>query len=521
MPARRVSMRKIREVLRLVWVCGLTRRRAAQSSGLGRTTVREYVERAEAAGLGWAQVETLGEEELEARLYPPPVALPPGERPLPDWAEVHAELRHKGVTLALLWEEYRAAHPQGYRYSRFCDLYRQWRGRLDLVMRQDHKAGEVAFLDYAGLSVPVVDRHTGELRQAQVFVAVLGASNYTFAEATWSQGLADWIGSQVRAFEFFGAVPQVLVSDNLRSAVSRSCRYEPELNPTYQEMAAHYGVAVVPARVRKPRDKAKVEVGVQVVERWILARLRKRTFFSLAELNAAIRELLVELNERPFQKLAGSRRAQFEQVDRPAMRPLPAERFAYAEWRKARVAIDYHVEVAGHYYSVPYQLVGRSLDVRLSSATVECFERGKRVASHPRSSLRGRHTTVAEHMPRAHRDYAQWTPERLIRWAAQAGPAVAQVVETILASRAHPQHGFRPCLGLMRLGQHYGGERLEAACGRALGIGSPSYRSVRSILEKGLDQKPLPDEEAQPPLPFDHDNVRGAAYYQPGEEPSC
>jgi len=309
------------------------------------------------------------------------------------------------------------------------------------------------------------------------------------------------------------------VPDNLKSGVTRPCYYDPDLNPTYHEMAVHYGVAVVPARVRKPRDKAKVEAGVLLVERWILARLRDRVFFSLTELNAAIRELLRPLNERPFQKLPGSRRELFERLDRPAMQPLPAARYSFAEWRKARVNVDYHVEVGGHYYSVPYRLVGEKLDVRLAGSTVELLHRGRRVASHLRSDQRGHHTTVTEHMPRAHRDYAQWTPERLIRWAAKTGEAVAEVVTAILGSRAHPQHGFRPCLGILRLGKHHGEERLEAACRRALALGSPSYRSVRSILEKGLDREPLA-EPAQAPLPTEHRNLRGAAYYgTPGEAP--
>lgn len=514
-------MRKIREVLRLSWVCGLSQRQVALSCSVGRSTVGEYLERAVAAGVrDWPSAEALGDEALERRLFPPPVVVPAGERPEPDWSQVHLELRRKGVTLRLLWQEYQDAHPTGFRYSRFCELYGHWRGRLDLSMRQRHTAGETLFVDYAGQTVPIVDRSTGEVREAQIFVAVLGASNYTFAEATWTQGLEDWIGSHVRAFEALGAVPQRVVPDNLKSGVSRACHYEPEINPTYHEMAVHYGVAVVPARVRKPRDKAKVEVGVQVVERWVLAPLRDRTFFSLAELNEAMRELLEPLNERPFQKLPGSRRELFEQLDRPAMQPLPAEPYRFAEWRKGRVNVDYHVEVDGHHYSVDYRLVGQQLDVRLGASTVELFSRGQRVASHLRSPRRGQHTTVAEHMPKAHRDYAQWTPERLIRWAAKTAPAVAEVVETILASRAHPQHGFRPCLGILRLGKRYGDERLEAACRRALAIGSPSYQSVRSILAKGLDRTLLA-EPAQTTLPLEHDNVRGAAYYGAPEEAPC
>jgi transposase len=513
-------MRKVQEVLRLLLVSGLSQRQASRACGVGRASVAEYVERAQKAGLLEAGWESLSGEELERRLYPSARRPVRRERPGVDWAEVHQELRRKGVTLSLVWQEYRERCPEGYRYSRFCDLYREWRGKLDLCMRQVHRPGEKLFVDYCGTTVPVVDAGSGEVREAQIFVAVWGASSYTFAEATWSQGLADWIGSHVRAFEFGGGLTDLVVPDNLRSGVSRACRYEPELNPTYHDLAVHYGVAVIPARVRKPRDKAKVEAGVQLVERWILARLRHRTFFSLAELNEAIRELLGPLNERPFRKLPGSRRSQFESLERPALRPLPTERFLYAEWKKARVHVDYHVEVDGHYYSVPYQLVSQQLDVRVSAKTVECFARGKRVASHLRSFRRGAHTTQSEHMPRPHREYAEWTPERLVRWAHKAGPSVAGLVETVMATRAHPQQGFRSCLGVMRLGERFGGERLEAACRRALTAGAASYRSVRSILLTGLDRQEAPPAEPPATLPSAHENLRGAAYYR-GEQTRC
>jgi len=512
-------MRKVQEVLRLLLVCGLSQRQASRACGVGRASVAEYLERAQRAGLletGW---ESLSGEELERRLYPP--ARRPGRREHPevDWAQVHQELKLKGVTLSLLWQEYRERHPDGYQYSRFCDLYRAWRGKLDLCMRQVHRPGEKLFVDYCGATVPVVEAGTGEVRQAQIFVAVWGASSYTFAEATWSQGLPDWIGSHVRAFEFSGGLPELVIPDNLRSGVTRACRYEPEMNPTYQDLAVHYGVAVMPARVRKPRDKAKVEAGVQLVERWILARLRHRTFFSLAELNQAIRELLGWLNERPFRKQAGSRRSQFNSLERPALRPLPGERFTYAEWKKARVHIDYHLEVEGHYYSVPYQLVSQQLDVRVSAKTVECFAKGKRVASHLRSFLRGAHTTQSEHMPLPHREYAEWTPERLVRWAQEAGPSVAGLIATVMATRAHPQQGFRSCLGILRLSQRYGSERLEAACRRALQAGAASYRSVRSILLVGLDRQEIPTAEPPASLPLAHENLRGASYYREEDRP--
>jgi len=505
-------MRKIKEVLRLKWGCGLSNRAVAASCQVAPSTVLEYVRRAAGASLSWPLPEGITDMELEARLFPPSPPLPASGRPLPDWARIHQELRRKGVTLFLLWQEYKGAYPEGYQYSRFCERYRQWAARLEVCLRQDHKAGEKLFVDYAGQTVAVVDPNTGQSRQAQIFVATLGASNYTYAEATWTQGLPDWIASHIRAWEFMGGVSELVVPDNLRPGVSAACRYEPDLNPTYQELATHYGTAVMPARVRRPRDKAKVESGVQGVEQRILAPLRHRTFFSLSELNQAIRELLTPYNERPFQKLPGSRRSLFETLDKPALKPLPPERYEFAEWKKARVNIDYHVEVDGHYYSVPYQLVRQQIDVRLTATTVECFKGGRRVASHPRSSQKGRHTTLPEHMPKAHREYLEWTPARLVRWAGKTGEATASVVESILATRPHPQQGFRSCLGIMRLGKMYGADRLEAACRRALAIHAKSYRSIASILKQGLDRRPLP--EKAPPLPaIVHANVRGAQYY--------
>ncbi|MEZ5519269.1 MAG: IS21 family transposase [Gammaproteobacteria bacterium] len=512
MPAKRLSMRKIKEVLRLKWVSGLSNRKIAASCGIGRPTVSEYLRRAESAGLRWPLPDDLDEARLERLLFPPPPDLPAQQRGIPDWANIHGELKRPGVTLFLLWQEYRQAHPDGYQYSWFCEHYRAWQGKLDLVMRQDHRAGEKLFVDYAGQTVPVIDQTTGEVRQAQIFVAVLGASNYTYAEATWTQSLPDWIGSHVRTFRFLGGVPELVVPDNLRAGVSRAHRYEPDANPTYQDMASHYGVAILPTRVRKPRDKAKVESGVLVVERWILASLRHRQFFSLTELNAAISDLLGKLNARSFRKLPGCRRDHFEQLDRPALRPLPAEPYVYAEWKKARVHIDYHVAIDGHYYSVPCALVKKEVEVRMTRHTVECFYRGNRVASHRRSDQKGRHTTLTAHMPESHRQAGEWTPERLKRWAAKTGPATEKLIQVVLASRQHPQQAYRSCLGILRLGKAYGDERLEAACRRALILGSCRYKSIESILKLRLDEQPLEGQQ-ELALPDAHDNIRGPAYY--------
>ena len=512
-PRPRSAMRKIREVLRLSLADGLSRRLVGAATGLPYTTVADHLARARAAGLGWPLPDDLDDAALEARLFSS-AARPAGPgRPLPDWADVHRELRRKGVTLQLLWLEYKERHPDGYQYTQFVERYRRWARGLDVVMRQEHRAGEKLFVDYPGQTLPIVDPETGEFSQAELFVAVFGASSYTYATATASQALPDWIGAHVGAFEFFGGVPAILVPDNLRSGVSRADRYEPDINRTYAELAAHYGCAVIPARPYKPRDKAKVEVGVQVAERWILAALRNRTFFSLAEANGAIRERLVWLNERPFRKLPGSRASLFAELDAPALRALPARRFEYATWKTATVNIDYHVELDRHWYSVPYQLVGQQADVRLAATTVEVFVKGRRVASHLRSPKPGRHTTEPDHMPESHRRHLEWSPGRIVRWAEQTGPATGALVAAILASRPHPEQGYRSCLGILRLGRRYGPERLEAAAVRALAIGARSYRSVESILRTGLDRQPLPDAPASGPARR-HENVRGGTYYE-------
>lgn len=508
----RLSMRKCREILRLSLVALMSIRAIARSLMISPSTVGDYVRRANAAGLTWAQIERLSDSALEQALFGPPTPVPTSQRPLPDWAEVHRELRRKGVTLQLLWEEYKTHYPDGLQYSWFCQRYRDWAAKLDVVMRQEHRGGEKLFVDYAGQTVPIIDRASGEVREAQIFVATLGASSYTYAEATWSQNLADWTGSHIRAFEHLGGVTELVIPDNLKSAVDRACRYEPDINSTYHDLACHYGTAVLPARVRKPRDKAKVEVAVQVVERWILAALRKQTFFSLAALNREIARLLERLNHRPFRKLPGSRHSLFEALDAPALKPLPANRYVLCEWKKVRVHIDYHIEFDGHYYSVPHTLVRKELMCRYTQHTVELLHKGERVASHRRSRAKGRHTTVPEHMPEKHRRMGEFTPERFVRWAEQTGPGTAKLIETIIAERAHPQQAYRSCLGILRLGKSYGPQRLESACQRALLLGTHRYRSIESILKKRLDEQP-PSASLDDAVTVAHDNIRGPGYY--------
>ena len=509
-------MRTIIDVLRLKHECGLSYRQIAGSLHISFGTVANYLSAAEAAGLRWPVPEGWDETSLARILAPSPAVARDGSFFPVDFNWLHRELKRKGVTRQLLWEEYCQANSGGrcYGYTQFCVSYRDWRAKLSLSMRQTHRAGEKLFVDYCGPTLEVGPM--GNTKPAQVFVAVLGASNYTYAEATWTQGLEDWIGSHVAAFSFLGGVPELVVPDNLKSGVLRPCRYEPELNASYAEMLAHYGITALPARPYKPRDKAKVEAGVQLVERWIMARLRHRSFLTLAELNRSIRLLLEELNARPFKKLEGSRLSQFEALDRPALKPLPLVSYQYAEWKQVRVHVDYHVEVHGHYYSAPHSLVKTQLDARITAHAVELFYRGRRVAAHARSLQHGAQTTLTAHMPRSHQAHQQWSPQRLLQWAARIGPDTHRVVDHLLAHKPHPEQGYRSCLGLLSLQKLYGPGRLEAACGRALILGSPTRRSVDTILKAGLDRlEPAPD---QPQLPLStaamHENLRGADYYK-------
>ena len=513
MSETKLSMRQIKEVLRLRNQHQLSIREIARSCGLAVSTVGDYLHRARAAGLNWPLPETLTESQLFEQLLGAVGEAPAVEpaRPLPDWSAVRAELRRPSVTLQLVWREYRQVQPEGYGYSQFCQLYRRWAGQLDPTLRQVQVPGEKMFVDWAGQTVPIHDSSDGTTSAASVFVAVLGASNKTFAEGFANQQLPAWIAAHCHAYAYFGGVAKVTVPDNPRTAVIRPCRYEPILQRSYQEMAEHYGTVIIPARIKRPRDKAHVETAVQITQRQILAALRDQRFFSVGALNEAITPLLAQLNAQPFQKLEGSRNSWFATLEQPALLPLPTAPFQFAHWSQAQVNIDYHVVVDKHYYSVPYSLIHQVLDVRLTDTTVELFAQGKRVAAHARSYLPGRSTTVEAHRPKSHQRYLQWTPGRMIAWGQKSGPCCAQVLRTILESRPHPEQGFRSCLGIIRLGKGAGEARLEAACRRALHFGTCSYRSIKSILENRLDQQPL-----QPELPLPsptHDNLRGGPYY--------
>lgn len=506
----RITMRKLKELLRLHYDAGLSQRAVARSLNLSNSTVHEYIVRFKGSKLAWPLHEAIDDQALERMLFPE-VGVAKRREDIPDWGYVHQELKKPGVTLVLLWTEYKQDHPGGYQYTQFCELYSRYASRLNVTMRQHHKAGEKLFVDYAGQTVPVTDPTSGEVRRAQVFVAVMGASGYTYAEATWSQTLPDWLASHVRAFAFLGGVPELVVPDNLKSGVTKAHRYDPDVNASYRELARHYGTAIMPARAKKPKDKAKAEGGVLLAERWILAVLRKRTFFSLEELNGAIRELLVKLNQRPFKKLPGCRQSAFERLDRPALKALPSVPYELAEWKKARVGLDYHVEADRHHYSVPYQLVGEQVEVRLTERVIEVLHGGRRIASHQRSHEVGGRTTLREHMPLPHQRYLDWTPERIMAWAERAGYETYCLFQAILADRDHPYVAHRVCQGIVRLEKEYAIERIEAACKRANLVGVTRLESLKSILAHGLDRLPVAPKSE--PEPIRHENIRGADYY--------
>lgn len=504
-------MRRIRDTLRLHFDSGFSANKIASTLGIARSVVQECLRRAKQKELQWPLAEELDDTQLEDCLYSRPQAAKAAAEP--DWEYINRELRRPGVTRELLWTEYCERVTQPYSYQQFCRLYRRWARKLNLVMRQEHRAGEKLFVDFAGATLPITNPETGERTQAQLFVAVLGASHYTYVEACSSQKIESWIAAHIRAFEYMRGVASVIIPDNLKAAVTKPHRYEPELNERYHQLARHYRTSIMPARAKKPRDKAPAEKGVQLVERWIVAVLRNRTFFSLTELNAAIEELLESLNSRPFKKIEGSRKSWFEQVDRPALKELPQTRFEDARWLRFRVGNDYHVCVDGHYYSVPHQLAFEEVEVRVTAATVEVLNAGKRITSHKRDARQNKHSTKREHRPKAHQFVGDWNEERVINWAQQIGPATKHLVEQIVRRSQHTQVGVRACLGLLSLQKDYGPARLEAACRRAAVAGSWSVSSLRSMLKHGLDQQVvqlvIPDLHQIP-----HSNIRGAKYYR-------
>ena len=504
-------MRKIRDVLRLKLGQGVSERQIAKAVGMARSTVADCLGRARVAGIGWPITDGIDDAELERRLFPAHANASPTRLP-PDLSLIHKELQRRSMTLQLVWEEYRGEQPEGFGYSRFCELYSAWKGTVSATMRQTHGPAEKLFVDYAGDTVEVIDPATGEVRRAHIFVAVLGASNYTYAEGRWSEALPDWIGAHVNAFTAIGGVAHAIVCDNLKAGVTAVCRYEPGINRTYQDLATHYDTAILPARPYKPRDKAKVEGGVLIVQRYVLARLRNRQFFGLVELNTAIRAVVADLNAKVMRKIGASRNELIETIDRPALKVLPAEPYVYAEWKLCKLGLDYHVEIDQHYYSAPHRLIRERIEARITDATVEIFHKGARVASHVRSAVKRRHTTVGDHMPSTHRHHADWTPERIMREAAVIGPAMIALVEAIMKAKAHPEQGFRVAKGILQLAKSYGVTRMEAAAMRGNDIGAVSYGSIKSILQNGLDKAYAKPATPEAP-PIQHANIRGRGYY--------
>ncbi len=519
MTQERLTVRKIKEILRLKWETRLSHRAIGRACKLSSSTVSEYIQRATQAGLSWPLPDGLSEEDLYGKLFPKSAPASPSEKPLPDWDEVHRELRKRGVTLKLLWTEYFEQFPTGYGYTQYCQYYRGWKRKLSPAMRLPRKGGEELEVDYAGLTLPLVNAETGEISAAQIFVATLAASSYLYAEAQSSQTLPNWIGGHVRSFAFFGGLPRILKPDNIKAGVKSPCYYEPDLNPSYQEMAEYYGLAVLPTRVRKPKDKPNAENGVQNVERWVLAPLRKQTFFNVGEINQAMRPWLDALNDRRMEHLGKSRRELFEELDRPTLHPLPEQPYEFAIWKTALVNIDYHVAFEKHFYSVPNRLLQAKVEIRATERLVEIYHQGSQVAVHPRSSVPGRYSTRPEHLPANHRfvldnlssaSNSEDTPQRLLRWGGQVGPSTAQLIQAILSSRRYPEQAYRSCLGILSLARRYHPKVMETACQHLLNAHLLSYQHLKSELEALAKAAP----SAEPlPLPI-HENIRGKTYYQ-------
>lgn len=502
-------MRQLREILRLRLSARLSMRQIKSSLRVSLGAVQKITSKAQSLDLHWDAIEQMDNQQLAQVFYPGADTRVSSMFQLPDWVEVHQELKRKGVTKQLLWEEYTQQYPNRcYSYPQYCFLYQDWLKKQKRSMRQIHKAGDKLFVDYAGQTVPIVNGSAGELRFAQIFVAVLGASNYIFCEATWSQRLPDWLGSHARAFDFIGGVPRLIVPDNLKSGVTKACRYDPDINPSYQQLAAHYGAAVMPARPLKPKDKAKAEVGVQIIERWILARLRHHTFFSLAELNHCISALLVEVNNKPFKQLKGTRQQWFESLDKPALMPLPKHRYQYTDIKTVKVNVDYHIQYDQHLYSVPHHLVGEKLTLQATQNLIELFFQNRRITSHARQYHPGM-STVPEHMPVKHEKHHQWNAGRLMNWAKDIGDEVLIYVQALLKRKQHEQQAYRACLGLLNLSRSYPAKRLNNAC--AIANQNQLYRlkNIKAILQSNQDRLLGASKDKPTVLPQSHENIRG------------
>jgi transposase len=513
MAQRRLTMRKIKEVLRLKWGLGLSARQVGASLRISHSTVGECLKRAEQAGLDWAHVEGMTEAEITEQLFPPKKANRP--RAEPDWAEVDIELQRKGVTRMLLWQEYLEEYPDGYSYSQFCERYRRWQKAAEkTTMRKPKKAGEEVEVDYAGLTVPVTNPETGEIHEMQIFVGVLGASGYIYCEAHRSQNLPNWIRAHIHMFEFYGGVPKIVRPDNLKAGVTKPCFYEPDINPTYHELAQHYHLAVIPTRVAKPTDKGLGENAVQQVERWVLAPLRKQRFFSLYELNQALQKRLKWLNDRRLFQQSHSRKTLFEANEKNALQPLPPYPFEFLEVKRVKVNIDYHVTFKNHHYSVPHTYAHQAVEIRASERLVEIFPMGRkaptdRIACHVRCDHKPGYSTQASHMPDNHRWKLEWSPDRFTNWARKTGPHTEAFIQKLLATRQHPEQSYRACLGVLNLAKKHHPKTMEAACQLALEHDLISYRAVKNLLATKKDML----ESGEKVESQTHEHIRGQSYY--------
>lgn len=512
MSRKRTELRRIREILRLHHELEYSDREIARAYKMSHTTVSKICTAVHEAGYTWPLSDEVDNNLLQQICYPRK-SHSMSKHPQPNWEGIWKQMQRKGMTLRLQWLRYKDKHSDGYQYSQFCEYYNRWCKKKNVSMHQEHRAGVNTEVDYAGSTLPLTDPLTGVVKQVPVFVSALGVSGLLYAEATLSMKLPDWIGSHMRMFEFYGGATEILIPDNPKTGVKRPCRYDPDIQRTYENMVRHYGAVVIPARVRKPKDKPQAERGVQEVLRWIIVLLQEREFFTLEEMNESIFDELEKINNKPFTVREGSRRSVFEDLDKPLLRPLPSEHFTFEEWKKVKVHIDYHVQIDYNKYSVPYVLAGQKLTARITGATVELFNGEKRVASHMRELTgRNRYSTHVKHMPENHVKHLKMTPDKIMRWAVRVGSHASEMAETILKRREHPAQGYRVILGIMGLSRKYGEERLEKACGMALRINSLRLKDVKLILQKELDLNQF-DGEDKEDEPIMHKNIRGEEFY--------
>jgi transposase len=513
---------KYREILRLSSM-GLSQRSIASSCQCSRNTASEVLTRANRKELTWPLPEDLTDEDLSLLLFPEKAQSSPQSRKIPDCEQIHRELAKSGVTLSLLWSEYcevcRLNQEIPLQYTQFCNYYRKYAATTKATMHIQRKPGEQMEVDWAGQTAAIVDADTGEILPVYVFVAALPSSQYAYVEGFLSQNQECWIAAHLHAFAYFGGVPKILVPDNLKTGVEKSSWYSPVINKTYHEMAEHYGTAVIPARVRKPKDKPSVEGAVGIISTWIIAALRNQKFFSLADLNQAISEKLAGFNRKPFQKRPGSRLSTFLDEEKHTLQPLPVSAYELATWKIATVQFNYHISIEKMNYSVPYEYIKHKVDVRITKGVIEVFFNQQRICSHPRLSGRpGQYHTIQAHMPEKHKQYVQWNTERFLSWAQSVGPHTTTAIQAILASHRVEQQGYKACMGVLKLADKYSLVRLEAACARALSYTpNPSYKNISTILKTGLDTIPAPSQatldQSVERLENKHSFTRGASYY--------